>query len=60
MFCEAMATMNSGMPMLMVAAREKLGVVHTGFATSSWKPLKFSWPSQPARTMPTSNAANTA
>jgi hypothetical protein len=30
MFCEVIATTNSGMPMLMVAASEKLGVVHTG------------------------------
>ena len=40
MFCEVMATTNSGMPILMVAASEKLGVVHTGVAISSWKPLK--------------------
>ncbi|MCY1182462.1 hypothetical protein D9M73_230220 [compost metagenome] len=60
MFCEVMATTNSGMPMLMVAASEKLGVVHTGLATSRWKPLKSSNPMKPDNAVPISNAANTA
>ncbi|MNH46223.1 hypothetical protein D3C73_1416280 [compost metagenome] len=60
MFWEVMATTNSGMPMLMVAAREKLGVVHTGVATSRLKPLKSSRPMAPDKAVPTSNAASTA
>ncbi|MCY1465767.1 hypothetical protein D9M71_839590 [compost metagenome] len=59
MFCEVMATTNSGMPMLMVAASEKLGVVHTGLATSRWKPLKSSRPNAPDNAVPTSSAAST-
>ncbi len=59
MFCEVMATTNSGMPMLMVAAREKLGVVHTGVAASRRKPLKSSRPRAPDNVVPTSNAAST-
>ncbi len=59
MFCEVMATTNNGMPMLMVAASEKLGVVHTGFATSRWKPLKSSRPRAPDSAVPTSSAAST-
>ncbi|MNC48564.1 hypothetical protein D3C75_976860 [compost metagenome] len=60
MFCEVMATTNSGMPMLMVAAREKCGVVQTGVATSRWKSLKSSNPMNPDNAVPISNAANTA
>ncbi|MOA70677.1 hypothetical protein D3C78_1997370 [compost metagenome] len=55
-----MATTNSGMPMLMVAAREKCGVVQTGVATSRWKPLKSSSPMKPDNVVPISNAASTA
>ncbi|MNP67209.1 hypothetical protein D3C76_1630100 [compost metagenome] len=54
-----MATTNSGMPMLIVAAREKLGVVHTGVATSRLKPLKSSRPMAPERAVPTTKAAST-
>ena len=60
MFCEVMATTNSGMPMLMVAASENEGVVHTGTATSSAKPLKSSSPSNPEIRVPTTSAASTA
>ncbi|MNN49676.1 hypothetical protein D3C81_1642150 [compost metagenome] len=60
MFCEVMATTNSGMPMLMVAAREKCGVVQTGVATSRWNPLKSSRPMKPDRAVPINNAASTA
>ncbi|MNR65214.1 hypothetical protein D3C85_1881610 [compost metagenome] len=59
MFCEVMATTNNGMPMLIVAAREKLGVVHTGVATSRLKPLKSSRPMAPERAVPTTKAAST-
>ncbi|MNR52813.1 hypothetical protein D3C85_1727250 [compost metagenome] len=59
MFCEVIATTNSGIPMLMVAASEKLGVVHTGVAASSWKPLKSSRPKAPDNAVPTSSAAST-
>jgi len=45
--------------MLMVAASEKLGVVHTGVATSSLKPLKSSRPRAPDNAVPTSKAAST-
>ncbi len=60
MFCDAMATMNSGMPMLMGGGQEKLGVVHSGTASSRRNLLKSSWPSIPASSTPTSSAANTA
>ncbi|MCY1455680.1 hypothetical protein D9M71_728300 [compost metagenome] len=60
MFCEVMATTNKGIPMLMVAAREKLGVVHTGVATSRLKPLKSSRPIVPDSAVPTTSAASTA
>ncbi|MNG33470.1 hypothetical protein D3C84_1197280 [compost metagenome] len=60
MFCEVMATTNSGMPMLIVAAREKCGVVQTGVATSRWKPLKSSNPMNPDSAVPINSAASTA
>ena len=60
MFCEVIATTNSGIPMLMVAASENDGVVHTGVATSSVKPLKSSNPSRPDITVPAISAARTA
>ncbi|MNM28781.1 hypothetical protein D3C81_393010 [compost metagenome] len=59
MFCEVIATTNSGIPILMVAASEKLGVVHTGVATSRLKLLKSSRPSAPDNAVPTSSAAST-
>ncbi|MNL66373.1 hypothetical protein D3C87_1908280 [compost metagenome] len=46
--------------MLMVAAREKCGVVQTGVASSRWKPLKSSNPIKPDSAVPISNAASTA
>ncbi|MNP80359.1 hypothetical protein D3C76_1784400 [compost metagenome] len=60
MFCEVIATTNNGMPMLIVAAKEKFGVVQTGVAISSRKPLKSSSPMNPDNAVPISNAANTA
>ena len=46
--------------MLMVAASENDGVVHTGTATSRVKPLKSSSPSMPESSVPISSAASTA
>ncbi|MNI84011.1 hypothetical protein D3C73_1408750 [compost metagenome] len=60
MFCEVIATTNNGMPMLMVAAREKCGVVQTGVATSRWNALKSSSPIKPDKAVPISKAPSTA
>ena len=60
MFCEAMATTNSGMPMLIAAFSEKLGVVHTGTAISRRTWLKSSRPCAAATPVPTSSAVSTA
>ena len=55
-----MATTNNGIPMLIVAASENEGVVHTGTATSRLKPLKSSNPYKPETSVPINRAAKTA
>lgn len=52
-FCDAIATTNSGMPMLTIDAIENAGIVNTGCASAMWKRLKSSRPRLPATAVPT-------